>query len=216
MKNFGRDDRRGNDRGGRFGSDRNDRDSRGFSMHQATCSECGKKCEVPFKPTGDRPIYCSTCFEQQGGGNSSSNRSGGGRSFDRPSFGDRQKFSATCDKCGKRCEVPFRPTGGKPIYCDDCFGKGSAPKGRGSDFSGSTSDLSAINSKLDRILKAMDLIAAAVATVEKKTPSAKKAVLEITEEIEEIVKPKKDKKVAVKVKEDKSSGKKSTDKKKKK
>lgn len=182
-------------------------------MHQATCSECGKKCEVPFKPTGDRPIYCSTCFEQQGGG--SSGRSGS-KSFDRPSFGDRQKFSATCDKCGKRCEVPFRPTGGKPIYCDDCFGKGSAPRGRGSDSSSSASDLSAINSKLDRILKAMDLIAAAVATVEKKSPAAKKAVAEITEEIEEITKPKKDKKAAVKVKTDKKADKKTTDKKKKK
>ncbi len=31
-------------------------------MHKATCSECGKECEVPFKPSGDRPVYCKECF----------------------------------------------------------------------------------------------------------------------------------------------------------
>ena len=28
---------------------------------------------------------------------------------------------ATCSKCGKSTEVPFRPTNGKPVYCSDCF-----------------------------------------------------------------------------------------------
>lgn len=31
-------------------------------MHKATCSDCGKECEVPFKPRGDRPVYCRECF----------------------------------------------------------------------------------------------------------------------------------------------------------
>jgi CxxC-x17-CxxC domain-containing protein len=30
-------------------------------------------------------------------------------------------FAATCSKCGKETEVPFRPTNGKPVYCSDCF-----------------------------------------------------------------------------------------------
>ena len=25
-------------------------------MSKATCSDCGKECEVPFKPSGDRPV----------------------------------------------------------------------------------------------------------------------------------------------------------------
>lgn len=29
---------------------------------QAVCAECGKKCELPFRPTGDRPVYCRDCF----------------------------------------------------------------------------------------------------------------------------------------------------------
>ena len=36
-------------------------------MHPVTCSNCGKETEVPFKPRGDRPVYCSDCFSQQRG-----------------------------------------------------------------------------------------------------------------------------------------------------
>jgi CxxC-x17-CxxC domain-containing protein len=52
------------------------------------------------------------------------NRSGGGnRNFGRPRFNnDRQEmYSATCANCGKQCEVPFRPTGNKPVLCRECF-----------------------------------------------------------------------------------------------
>lgn len=31
-------------------------------MHKATCAECGNECEVPFKPTEGKPVYCRTCF----------------------------------------------------------------------------------------------------------------------------------------------------------
>jgi len=31
-------------------------------MHKAVCSECGKDCEVPFKPTTGKPIYCRDCY----------------------------------------------------------------------------------------------------------------------------------------------------------
>ena len=24
-------------------------------MHKATCADCGNECEVPFKPSGDKP-----------------------------------------------------------------------------------------------------------------------------------------------------------------
>lgn len=32
-------------------------------MHKATCSDCGKETEVPFKPDPDRPVYCQECFQ---------------------------------------------------------------------------------------------------------------------------------------------------------
>lgn len=53
---------RGGDRG--FGGKpkfNNNRD-RAQSMHQATCSECGNMCSVPFRPTGEKPVYCNDCF----------------------------------------------------------------------------------------------------------------------------------------------------------
>ncbi len=34
-------------------------------MHKAKCSECGKDCEVPFKPTQGKPVYCKDCFRQK-------------------------------------------------------------------------------------------------------------------------------------------------------
>ena len=36
--------------------------SRPREMHKATCADCKQECEVPFKPSGDRPVYCKACF----------------------------------------------------------------------------------------------------------------------------------------------------------
>lgn len=42
--------------------------SRPREMHKAVCAECKKECEVPFKPSSDRPIYCRDCFAKRKGG----------------------------------------------------------------------------------------------------------------------------------------------------
>ena len=34
-------------------------------MHKAVCSDCKKECEVPFRPSGDRPIYCKDCYSKR-------------------------------------------------------------------------------------------------------------------------------------------------------
>ena len=54
---------------GRGSSDRSHgpRGRQGFDrgsseMHKSVCADCGKECEVPFKPTGDRPVYCTECW----------------------------------------------------------------------------------------------------------------------------------------------------------
>ena len=33
-------------------------------MYEAVCAACGKTCQVPFQPRGDRPVYCSDCFNK--------------------------------------------------------------------------------------------------------------------------------------------------------
>ena len=34
-------------------------------MHKATCSECKSECDVPFKPTEGKPVYCRECFRKR-------------------------------------------------------------------------------------------------------------------------------------------------------
>ena len=45
-------------------------------MFSATCSSCGQEAKVPFQPSGDKPVYCSACFQQRGGGSDRSGRGG--------------------------------------------------------------------------------------------------------------------------------------------
>jgi CxxC-x17-CxxC domain-containing protein len=36
-------------------------------MFEATCSNCGREAQVPFRPTSGKPVYCSDCFRTMGG-----------------------------------------------------------------------------------------------------------------------------------------------------
>ena len=36
----------------------------GRDYHSAICNSCGSQAMVPFLPRSDRPVYCSTCFDQ--------------------------------------------------------------------------------------------------------------------------------------------------------
>jgi len=33
-------------------------------MHKAVCADCGKECEVPFKPIEGRSVYCRECYSK--------------------------------------------------------------------------------------------------------------------------------------------------------
>jgi CxxC-x17-CxxC domain-containing protein len=48
---------------------------------------------------------------------------GGGHVRREHAFDTPQLFAAVCSDCGKGCEVPFRPSAEKPVYCSACFGK---------------------------------------------------------------------------------------------
>lgn len=43
--------------------------SQGRPVFRATCADCQKACELPFKPSGDRPVYCKECFAKRRAGN---------------------------------------------------------------------------------------------------------------------------------------------------
>ena len=200
-KQFGGGDRgrgfggRGRSFGGRssFGGGRGgDRPS----MHQAVCGECGQECEVPFKPTGSRPVFCSNCFEKQKGGDDrrggfgSERRERPERSF-RLDREDKQMFEVVCTKCGDKCQVPFKPTPGKPVFCDNCFDKGG--KG-GADYS---EQFKMLNEKLDKLIR---VLAPKTSTSDIKAPE-KKVAKEISkkEEVKEVKKTSKAKPAVKKV-----------------
>jgi CxxC-x17-CxxC domain-containing protein len=90
---------------------------------------------------------------------------GGGRSSFSEDRGRREMFKTICSNCGKECEVPFRPTNGKPVYCSDCFEKmGNGGRGDSRRFDDRDRapqahggpDLGAINAKLDKILNILE------------------------------------------------------------
>jgi CxxC-x17-CxxC domain-containing protein len=43
-------------------------DQQGRQLYSVKCANCGKQTEVPFKPSGDRPVYCRDCYMQKKGG----------------------------------------------------------------------------------------------------------------------------------------------------
>lgn len=108
MKDFKRNNKfGGGGRGGfRGGGDRrgggNSFGKRDFGgsqeMHSAVCAQCGKTCEVPFRPNGKKPVFCRDCFgggKEQGQSHSFEKRefrSAPSNSFrsERPVTSDRQ------------------------------------------------------------------------------------------------------------------------------
>lgn len=64
--------------GGRGGGSRSfSSDRKPAQMYDATCSNCGKPCQVPFRPMGTKPVLCSDCFRKTSGENSFAPRGNG-------------------------------------------------------------------------------------------------------------------------------------------
>ena len=59
-------------------------------MYKATCHKCGAECQVPFKPAGDKPIYCRDCYHAMEGSETARPVRRG--SFHRPSFDRPDRF----------------------------------------------------------------------------------------------------------------------------
>jgi len=96
-------------------SDEGDFPERKMFQGDWKCAECGTKItELPFEPSGDRPIHCRECWAKQ-----REQRSGRG-------FAPRKTFQGNwkCAECGtKITELPFEPSGDRPIYCRECWAK---------------------------------------------------------------------------------------------
>jgi len=197
MGNFNRGNRSNRSRDDRRSSGRSfsNRGSDRPEMHEAICAECGNTCQVPFKPTSSKPVYCNDCFGGKGDRKDnfrrSNNRNFSARGSDRP-----EMHEAICAECGNTCQVPFKPTSDKSVYCDDCFGahrgKDSGRGNRnnqGPKFNEFKQKFDDLNAKLDKIIELLS------------PPAVKKtAKSEKIEKAEKTATKPKAKKVAVKKK----------------
>lgn len=71
-----------------------------------------------------------------GGGPRHSSGGGGGGGFGGSRGGGREMFAAVCAECGKETQVPFQPSGSRPVYCRDCFSQQSGGGGGRSSYGG--------------------------------------------------------------------------------
>jgi CxxC-x17-CxxC domain-containing protein len=119
-RDFGRPERRDSSRSGETDSRRSEgrfsrRDSgkpasRGSSLefHEVTCDKCGKKCDVPFKPSGNKPVYCRECFNSNNSSESSSRPSGRYESSSQSSSsssGELDKINRKLDKIMRALKI---------------------------------------------------------------------------------------------------------------
>ena len=108
-----------------------------MSDRTITCRDCGQAFtftageQAFYQERGfSEPQRCPSCRAarkaQRGasGYDDSYNRrdgAGGGYGGGGYSSGPRQMYPAVCSSCGKETEVPFQPSGDKPVYCRECF-----------------------------------------------------------------------------------------------
>jgi CxxC-x17-CxxC domain-containing protein len=207
MGNFNRDGAsRGGDRGGsrggfgggKFGGkpsfQKKEWGNRETTMHKAVCSDCSKNCEVPFRPTGEKPVLCKDCF-----GGSKDNTRSNDRGSDTNSYPARKSFDTRFEN--------REPFGAKKSAGDRemrPLREYKAPSPNGGAFGEDVKKtLSEMNSKLDRLVNTLEKLAAAgqiggqvttkvtkAATVEKVTPTAKKeAVKEVLTKVKPLPAP---------------------------
>jgi CxxC-x17-CxxC domain-containing protein len=146
----------GGNRGGGFGrgGDRPDfrrerRDGGNTQMFSATCAACKKACEVPFRPNGEKPVYCSDCFR--------SNKEGGSSNFDRRDNRDSAPRFPKRDFTPSFSPQPQAQTGDRRI--DDI-----------------KKQLEAVNAKLEKIMQIIGGKTAVVSTPVKQQEKKVEAV----------------------------------------
>lgn len=103
-----------------------------FEDRPLNCVDC--KAEFVFT-AGEQEFYqrkgfrelpkrCKPCREAR------RNQRDGGRGGGDDARRTREMFDATCASCGGVASVPFRPTAGRPVYCQECFSSGKGQTSR--------------------------------------------------------------------------------------
>lgn len=99
-----------------------------YTDKQLTCTECsnqfvftaGEQEFYASRGLTNEPRRCPTCRQARKASGQGDSRGGGyGGGSGRP----RAMYAAVCANCGVETQVPFKPTGIRPVYCSDCFSK---------------------------------------------------------------------------------------------
>jgi CxxC-x17-CxxC domain-containing protein len=136
--------------GSRFGGNGGGFKSGGFggrdrgpvTMHDATCASCGKPCQVPFRPTNDRPVYCRDCFAKNGGPES------------KPSFGGSNGGS-NVNNSNSSSGGYKKDFGSKPRF-ESSFSGGRNDSKNNDEIKDVKKQLDAMNIKLDSLIRTID------------------------------------------------------------
>ena len=99
---------------------------------EITCQDC----QTPFQfAEAEQDFYrekgfanpkrCKACRQvrkdQKAGGGGGNRGASSGERPAAPKGGRGQMFDAVCSDCRASTQVPFQPSGGKPVYCRECF-----------------------------------------------------------------------------------------------
>jgi len=87
------------------------------------CMDCG--CEFVFSASEqefyasrgltNQPKRCKSCRNAR-----KTSRRGG---YGGGGYSQKKMYDAICAGCGCQTQVPFQPTGDRPVYCRDCYNK---------------------------------------------------------------------------------------------
>lgn len=148
---------------------------REVQLFEATCTTCGKSCEVPFRPDGTKPVLCRTCFAEKNSSPAQSN-----------SFSGRDRFSQD-ERPQRRPERPYESA--RPQQANVSSTKDYEPLVR---------QITAIDAKLNQIMDYVKALEVKIATTP--APVAKTITAKVSEEVTEtpVVKIRKPKKVVEK------------------
>ena len=92
-----------------------------FTDKLLTCRDCqnqfvftaGEQDFYQSRGLAHEPRRCPSCRSQR--------KAADGQGAPSQGRGAREMFEVLCSSCGRPAQVPFRPTGARPVYCQECF-----------------------------------------------------------------------------------------------
>ena len=105
-----------------------------------TCVDCGEEFlftageQAFYRERGltNQPTRCKRCRDSRKANRPEGGGGGGGGGFRSGGMGgNKPMFDAVCAQCGRETQVPFQPSGGRPVLCRDCFNAAKSGGGGG-------------------------------------------------------------------------------------